>query len=101
MKTKSFPFLGAIIALQFPVLLKEVGFGLRSVKPRVFTVSPNDFAWQWPASFIEINLTRLQQLGRVTAEWAEAVRTEFRQAQADPTTWITTPLLLEIVARAE
>jgi len=88
------------VALQFPALLSEAGFSVRSVKPRVFTVSPSDFIWQWPASFIEINLTRLQELGRVTAEWAEAVRSEFRQAQANPTTWITTPLVLEIVACA-
>jgi len=45
-----------------------------------------------PASFIEISLTRLQDLGRVTAEWAEGVRTEFQAAQAKPGTWMTTPL---------
>jgi SAM-dependent methyltransferase len=89
------------VALQFPALLSEAGFRVQSVKPRVFTVAPNDFIWQWPASFIEVNLTRLQHLGRVTAEWAEAVRAEFRQAQANPATWMTTPLVLEIVARAD
>jgi SAM-dependent methyltransferase len=89
------------IALQSPALLSDAGFSVQSVKPIVFTVSPGDFFWQWPASFIEINLTRLRDLGRVTAEWTEAVRTEFRQAQLDPTTWLTTPLVLEIVARAD
>jgi ubiquinone/menaquinone biosynthesis C-methylase UbiE len=89
------------VALQFPGLLHEAGFRVRSVKPRVFTVSPGDFMWQWPASFIEINLTRLQELGRVTAGWAEAARAEFRQAQANPATWLTTPLVLEIIASAD
>ncbi len=89
------------VALQFPALLSAAGFRVRSIQPRIFTISPRDFMWQWPASFIEINLTRLQELGRVNAGWAEAVRTEFQQAQADPTTWLTTPLVLEIVASAD
>ena len=88
------------VALQFPALLSEAGFEVLSVTPRVFTFSPQDYMWQWPASFIEINLSRLQELGRVTAEWAEAARAEFRQAEADPKTWLTTPLVQEIVARA-
>jgi ubiquinone/menaquinone biosynthesis C-methylase UbiE len=89
------------VALQFPAMLSAAGFSVRSIQPRIFTISPRDFMWQWPASFIETNLTRLQNLGRVTAESAEAVRTEFRQAQADPNTWLTTPLVLEIVAGAD
>jgi SAM-dependent methyltransferase len=89
------------IAVQFPTLLSDAGFSVRSVTPRVFTVSPSDEMWQWPASFIEINLKRLQELGRVTGDWADAVRTEFREAQLNPTTWNTTPMLLEIVARAD
>jgi SAM-dependent methyltransferase len=89
------------VAVQFPALLSEAGFSVQSVKPILFTVSPGDDKWQWPASFIEINLTRLRELGRVTADWAEAVRTEFRQAQSDPRTWLTTPLVLEIVARVD
>ena len=71
------------------------------VQPRLVTVSPRDYAWQWPASFIEINLARLLELGRVTAEWADDVRREWREAAADPTTWFTTPLFLEIIARRE
>lgn len=86
------------VALQFPDLLREAGFSVISVQPRIFTVSPNDFIWQWPASFIEVNLTRLQNLGHLTAEQADAARSEFHQAQADLTSWVTTPLLLEIVA---
>jgi SAM-dependent methyltransferase len=89
------------VALQLPALLGAAGFSVRTVKPRVFTISPADPMWQWPASFIEVNLARLQTLGRVTPEWAEAVRAEFQQAQADSTTWLTTPLVWEIVACAD
>jgi hypothetical protein len=65
------------------------------------TISPNDYAWLWPASFIESGLSRLQELGRVTGEWADLVRKEFAESEADPTTICITPLFAEIIARKE
>lgn len=87
------------VAIQFPALFHKAGLEIIAVHPRILTVSPRNDVWQWPASFIEINLTRLSELGRVTEEWCESVRREFRAAAADPTTLFTTPLFLEIIAR--
>lgn len=71
------------------------------IRPQVRTVAPREYAWQWPASFIEINVGRLRELGRLTeAEGAEVLR-EFRAADADPHSWFTTPMFLEIIARRE
>jgi len=89
------------VVLCFPPLLRAAGLRVREVRPHVRTVSPGDYLWQWPASFIEINLVRLLDLGRVTADWCESVRSEFREAEADPSTLLTTPLFLEIIARRE
>lgn len=87
------------VAQQFPELLAAAGFEVIEAHPRVLTVSARNYVWQWPASFIEINLARLRELNRVTAEWCEAVRREFSEAEADPRTLFTTPLFLEIIAR--
>jgi SAM-dependent methyltransferase len=87
------------VAIQFPALLRDAGFEIIEANPRIVTVSPKSYVWQWPASFIEINLTRLRDLGRVTEEWCEEVRRDFSEAAADPATWFTTPLFLEILAR--
>ena len=57
--------------------------------------------WQWPKSFIEINLRRLEELGRVSAPWAEKVLRGFAESEASDNAWFTTPLFLEIVARRE
>ncbi len=62
------------------------------------TVSPRDYTWQWPASFIEINAARLRELGRVTPEWAADLLREFKEAEAEEGSWFTTPMFLEIVA---
>lgn len=57
--------------------------------------------WQWPASFVGINLNRLRELGRVSAEWVEQVRQEFQDAEADERTLMTTPLVLEVIAERQ
>jgi SAM-dependent methyltransferase len=86
------------IARDLPALLPAAGLQIRKVRPHIFTATPRDYLWQWPASFIEINLVRLRELGRVSQEWVDSVRREFQEAQADARTLMTTPLMLEIVA---
>jgi SAM-dependent methyltransferase len=89
------------VARALPQLLREAGMRVLEIHPHVRTVAPRDYAWQWPASFIEINVARLQELGRLTeTEGAEVLR-EFEAANADPQSWFTTPLFLEIIARRE
>jgi hypothetical protein len=87
--------------LSFPTLFRAAGLRIVEAHPRILTVSPRDYAWQWPASFVEINLARLQELGRVDSDWAEAVRREFCAAESDSTTLLNTPMFLEIIARRE
>ena len=89
------------VALALPQLLGEAGLRLIEVRPHVLTVTPNEFEWQWAASFIGINLDRLLELGRVEKEWTDKVRSEFSEAEMEPTTILTTPLFLEIIARKE
>lgn len=86
------------IGLSLPGSLRAAGFRVTHFVPRVFTISPRDFMWQWPASFIEVNLTRLLQLGRVTSEWTASVRREFAEAARDHSTVMATPMVAEIIA---
>ena len=89
------------VALNFPTLVRAAGLRIVEAHPRILTLSPRDYAWQWPASFIEINLARLLELGRVDAAWTEAVRREFHEAELDPMTLLNTPLFLEIIAQRQ
>ena len=54
--------------------------------------------WQWPASFVGIGLARLQELGRIDADFAAQVKEELAVASANPNSRLITPLVLEIVA---
>jgi ubiquinone/menaquinone biosynthesis C-methylase UbiE len=87
------------VAVEFPALLHEAGLEIIEAHPRIVTISPKSYVWQWPASFIEINLARLRVLGHATDEWTETVRREFKEAESDSRTLFTTPLFLEIIAR--
>ncbi|MEP6821002.1 MAG: methyltransferase domain-containing protein [Chthoniobacterales bacterium] len=87
------------VARALPALLREAGFRVIEIRPHVRTVSPRDYTWQWPKSFIEINIARLQELGRITAEAGDDMRREFEEAEADEGSWFTTPMFLEIVAQ--
>ncbi|HEX4955883.1 MAG TPA: methyltransferase domain-containing protein [Thermoanaerobaculia bacterium] len=86
------------VALVLPSLLAEAGFTLREARPLVFVTRPGDFLWQWPAAFIDVNLGRLVDLGRITADLAAAVREEITAAERDPATLMTTPIVLELIA---
>jgi len=89
------------IARDLPQLLRDGRLRVVRITPRVRTVSQRDYTWQWPKSFIEINVARLQQLGRVTPEWAADVLREFSEVERDENAWFTTPMFLEIVAQRD
>jgi ubiquinone/menaquinone biosynthesis C-methylase UbiE len=86
------------IARTLPSLLTQSGFHIRSAVPRVFCARPGEPVWQWPASFVNVNLNRLLELGRVDEAWAASVRSEFKAAESNPASLMITPLLLEIIA---
>jgi hypothetical protein len=78
--------------------LTDARFAIRQAVPRVFCVRPRDHVWRWPSAFLDINLNRLLELGRVDPAWAQSVQQEFRAAEADPDTLMITPMVLEIIA---
>jgi SAM-dependent methyltransferase len=88
----------ADVGLDLPIYLAKNGFTVRWISPLIYCVGRNDYMWQWPASFIAIGLARLQELGRIDAEFARQVQNEFATAAANPEARLVTPLVLEIVA---
>ena len=89
----------ANIALELPGLLRAAGLEIIHAAPRVFAVRPGEPMWEWPSSFLEVNLQRLADLGRATPEWCEEARIDFEAATKDPSTILTTPMVLEIIAK--
>ncbi|MEY2479287.1 MAG: hypothetical protein QOI04_214 [Verrucomicrobiota bacterium] len=85
-------------APMLPTLLSENGFVIRSATPHIFALKPGDGMWQWPATFIDVYLPRLQEMGRIDQEFADKVRADLAGAERNPNALMITPLVLEIVA---
>jgi SAM-dependent methyltransferase len=85
-------------AVTLATLLPANGFTIHSARPHLFCVRPNDYMWQWPATFIEIYLPRLIEMGRINQEFADRVRGDLANAEKNPNALMITPLVLEIVA---
>ena len=85
-------------AARLSELLADNGFAIRSARPHVFCLRPRDYMWQWPATFIEIYLRRLIQMGRIDQSFADQVRAALANAEKNPNALMITPLVLEIIA---
>ena len=86
------------VALDLLPWLGEEGFEVVELRPIVDIVSPRDFVWQWPSSFVDSNLRRLAQLGQLTPERAAELSASFHAAARSPHVRMVTPALLEIIA---
>jgi len=86
------------IGLDLPRWFEELGFEIRSLLPIVDAIRPNDFAWQWPHSFMESGIRRLVELGHISPERASATAQAFTATEANPTALMITPVVLEIIA---
>ena len=85
-------------AASLPALLLQNGFITRSATPHIFCVRPNNYMWQWPATFIEVYLPRLIEMGRIDQAFADKVRADLASAGENPNALMITPLVVEIVA---
>ena len=81
-----------------PLWLRNSGFEVRSVVPRIFCLRPNDYMWQWPSEFVQVHLLRLKQLEKIDDAFADKVRADLAAAENEEASFMLTPLVLEIVA---
>lgn len=84
--------------LLLPLWLRNSGFEVRSVVPRIFCLRPNDYMWQWPSEFVQVHLLRLKQLEKIDDAFADKVRADLAAAENEEASFMLTPLVLEIFA---
>ena len=86
------------IGLDLPHWLDELGFEVRDMRPLVELAMPGNFLWEWPKTFLEVNLPRQVELGSLTPERAAAILAAVERIEATPNAFVVTPAVLEIVA---
>ena len=86
------------VGLDLPRWLEELGFDLRGLTTIMDVVTPSNFVWQWPRTFMDVGLKRLVDLGDLTEDQARAITRAFEEGEATPGTRMVTPAVLEIIA---
>ena len=86
------------VARQLPDYLAAAGCRILETRPISFSAQAHSPVWQWPASFIDINLHRLLDLGRVDQTWVDSVQADMLALQDKPNALLITPMVLEIIA---
>jgi ubiquinone/menaquinone biosynthesis C-methylase UbiE len=87
------------IGLEVPRWLEELGFEIESTKTLIDVISPRDYLWQWPASFMEVGFRRLVDLGAIPADRVAAMEQALHDVARSPNMRMITPGLLEVIAR--
>jgi len=87
------------IAAELPQMLHENNIEIIDLEPLIFTCTPKDYFWQWPKSFIKINLERQVELAYLTSKEAEEIAEQFYKASKKPSTLMITPMVLQIIAK--
>jgi SAM-dependent methyltransferase len=87
------------IALDLPAWLADLGFELRELNPIIDIAPPSSDVWKWLKAFVHVGLERLVDLGRISSQRAQEISVSFTAHEADPTTLMITPGVLEIIAK--
>jgi SAM-dependent methyltransferase len=86
------------IALDLPRWMEELGMAIVELRTLVDVVSPDNYIWQWPASFVHSGVHRFVELGELSRERGEEIVRAYEAAARRPGTRMVTPAVLEIVA---
>jgi len=87
------------IGLDIPQWLDQLGFEIESLTPIVDVISPRDYAWQWPRTFIEVGLERLIELEAIDESKGTDIASAVDEIDRSPTSRMMTPGVLQIIAR--
>jgi protein-L-isoaspartate O-methyltransferase len=74
-------------------------FEIESTTPKIYCAKPGDEFWIWTAAYMRVNTERAARLGEITLGTASKLITLLNKMETEKTHFMTTPMLLEIIAR--
>lgn len=78
--------------------LYDLGLEVISTRPLSKLVTPEQFAWQWPKTFLEIFLPKMVDLGHLTVKQVEYALDELYQLEQFDSGTILCPHMIEVIA---
>jgi len=88
------------IAKELPRLCANVGWSTECLTPHIFTTRSGELVWNWPMGWLKSDgIDRLVELGFLSAEDGTRFHEVANQRAADPNCILTTPMVIEVIAR--
>lgn len=89
----------ANVARRLPGALEQAGAGVEQMTPLVFAAQRGEPFYNWPMTWIRQAPDRMAELGFMDADQALEFHDWLGRVDAAEHSWLTTPMVLEIVAR--
>jgi len=86
------------VGRHMPSYFYDIGLEVISTRPLSKLVTPEQFAWQWPKSFLEIFMPKMVELGHLTTKQVEYALDELYQLENIDGASILCPHMIEVVA---
>jgi len=87
------------IGIRLPTMLANAGLRVEEIAPLTRVARPGQLLWQWPDSFFANFIPRLLSLGLLSDEEAAAFHAEWTERSSNPNAFLSTPPMLDIIAR--
>ena len=69
-----------------------------SIRPLTKMVTPHQFEWQWPTTFLNIYMPKVVEIGLITEDEVKQALAEFRELSSDDEATLLCPQMVEVVA---
>jgi SAM-dependent methyltransferase len=89
----------ANIGTRLPALYREAGLNLLDVVPTIKSGHPGSAVWSWVSKYFFGLQDRLASIPPLTPDIAKRLFTAWKDAEADPTSLLIAPALLDVVGR--
>ena len=80
-----------------PAIMARCGLSVQEIKPVVRVARPGSALWQWPITFFRNFLPILVEGGFLTSDEARAFEDDWEDRSNDPSTFLCTPPMLEMI----
>lgn len=82
-----------------PAMMRAAGLEVETLRPVVRLARPGTALWEWPWTFFSNFLPGLVEAGGLSAADHEAFRREWADRSRDPSAWLLTPPMVEVIGR--
>lgn len=87
------------VGIALPKFLREAGFEVELVRPQIFAARPDDAIWHWPSGGARRYAAFMAELGVIARDDAETIDAVLKDYEAEDSSVMLTPGVLQIVAR--